>query len=327
MKLVLVNEQINNKILATPIYNQDGRIFLNKGCALTSSMIKRIKNFGINTTYIEDENNDLTVEYVLDMPIKLKNIKILKEVFERAKKERKIEEKTLSIMIDEIIENVNLSENAFMFNDIVKNDNDIDIYIHSIEVCILSIIIGINRGYNSKQLKNLGMAALLHDIGKMFSQGEKHAEEGYKFIKSANVFPTTVYMTIYQHHENEDGSGYPEGIAGEKIYELAKVVHICDYYLNLISDVSKNLINETMEKITAQANSKFSEDVYKDFIKSIYCYPNGLPIKLNNGLDGTVVMQNKNYPLRPIIGVFLNNEPRLINLMDHLTLFIDKINL
>ncbi|MBC2396985.1 HD-GYP domain-containing protein [Clostridium tetanomorphum] len=228
-------------------------------------------------------------------------------------------------MIDEIINNVNLSENAFMFNDIVKNNNDIELYIHSIDVCILSVILGINRGYNKKYLKNLAMAALLHDIGKMFSQGDDHVKEGYKFIKGTNSFPPTVYMTIYQHHENEDGSGYPEGIDREKIYELSKVVHICDYYVNLINDINKNLINETMEKITAQASSKFSEDVYKDFIKSIYCYPNGLPIKLNNGLDGTVVMQNKNYPLRPIIGVFVNNEPRLINLMDHLTLFIDKI--
>lgn len=325
MKLVLVNEKIINRVLATPIYNQDGKIFLNKGYVFTPTMVERIRNFGINTTYIEDENDDLTVQHVLDMSIKLKNIGILKQVFERAKKERKIEEKILSVMIDEIIDNVNLSENAFMFNDIIKNNNEMDIYIHSINVCILSIIVGINREYNRKQLKNLAMAALLHDIGKMFSDGEKHAEEGYKFIKGANAFPTTVYMTIYQHHENEDGSGYPEGMAGEKIYELSKVVHICDYYINLISDINKNLINETMEKITAQASSKFSQDVYKDFIKSIYCYPNGLPIKLNNGLNATVVMQNKNYPLRPIIGVFINNEPRLINLMDHLTLFIDKI--
>ncbi|WP_027623858.1 HD-GYP domain-containing protein [Clostridium lundense] len=325
MKLVLVNEKLINKVLATPIYNQDGKVFLNKGYVFTDSMIERIKNFGINTTYIEDENNDLSVQHVLDMSIKLKNIGILKQVFERAKKERKIEEKIISSMVDEMIDNVNLSENAFIFNDIIKNSGDIDIYIHSIDVCILSIIIGINREYNKKQLKNLAMAALLHDIGKMFSDGEKHAEEGYKFIKGVNAFPTTVYMTICQHHENEDGSGYPEGITGEKIYELAKVVHICDYYINLISDINKNLINETIERITAQASSKFSQNVYKDFIKSIYCYPNGLPIKLNNGLNATVVMQNKNYPLRPIIGVFINNEPKLINLMDHLTLFIDKI--
>ncbi|MBC2396984.1 hypothetical protein [Clostridium tetanomorphum] len=89
MKLVLVNEKIINKVLATPIYAQDGRIFLNKGYVFTSSIIERIKNFGINTTYIEDENNDLTVEHILDMPIKLKNIGILKDVFERAKKEKK----------------------------------------------------------------------------------------------------------------------------------------------------------------------------------------------------------------------------------------------
>lgn len=325
MKLVSVNPKIKDKILAIPIYDQHGRTLLNKGITFTENSIKIIKKLGINTTYIEDENDDITVQDALDVSIKLKDLAVLKDVFEKARSSKKIDEKAISDMVEEITENINTSENAFIFNDITQSDEINNLCLHSLNVCMFAILIGISKKYDHKKLVNLAAAALLHDIGKLFCTGKEHPKEGYNFIKNSNSFPVTVYVSILQHHENVNGSGYPQGIDGDNIYEFAKIINICDTYINLTQNASMNLINETVEKITAQAAEKFGEEVYRDFMKSVYCYPNGLSVKLSNGLDATVVMQNKSFPLRPIVGTIEEDTPKLINLLENLTLFIKEV--
>lgn len=325
MKLVSVNSKINDKKLAIPIYDQHGRTLLNKGATFTENSINVIKKLGINSTYIEDENDDITVQNALDVSIKLKDLMLLKDVFKRAKADKKIDERTISNIVEEIIENINTSENAFLFNDITGNEGNNNLCIHSLNVCIFAILIGINKKYDQKKLINLAEAALLHDVGKLFSEGKDHPKKGYNFIKNSNSFPVTVYVSILQHHENADGSGYPEGIGEDKIYEFAKIINICDTYINLTNNASMGLINETIENITAQAAEKFGQSTYRDFMKSVYCYPNGLSVKLSNGLNATVVMQNKNFPLRPIVGTIEEDTPKLINLLENLTLFIKEV--
>lgn len=324
MRLATLENNIGEK-LAAPIYMLNGLMVANKGVVLSEKSIKRIKEMGIESAYIMDENEDVQVEEVLPAQIKLKILKLLDNLFNEAAKKGKLDQKLTIGIVDEIIENINISENAFLLNNIGRQDKDIDLCKHSLNVAILSILVGKNRGYDDKKVLNLGIGALLHDIGKLFTQGKDHVTKGYDFVKNISWLSPTSTICVYEHHENQDGSGYPIGIKGDKIYELAKIVSICNEYVHL--NIDKNIMpNETMDIITAKATNCFDPDIYRNFVQSIYCYSNGISVKLNNGLEGVVIMQNKNFPTRPVVCAYKNGTPfHTYNLIENPTLFIEKI--
>ena len=326
MKLTIVSDNVIGSQLAVPIYNGDGILAINSGMNITDKVVNYIKRLGINTIYIHDGFDEITLQDVIDSGIRLSLLKTLKAEFNSIKTKKWINESVISRVVENIISNVNLSENAFLYNNIGYTDDEIALVNHSIDVAILSIIVGANNGYDQKKLFSLGVGALLHDIGKLFTSEEDHTLVGYKLAKSNVFFTPTMCVPILQHHENKDGSGFPEKIYEDKIYEFSKIVSICNEYI-VQSNSHKGLLpHEIMEHITTEATKRFDFEIFKKFNDSIHCYPNGLTIELNNGLKGIVIMQNKNFPLRPIIMVNKNdNERAYINLMDILTLFISKV--
>lgn len=94
---------------------------------------------------------------------------------------------------------------------------------------------------------------------------------------------------------------------------------------DILQSSNSFLPHEVLEKISADVGKKFSEEHYKDFIKVIYCYPNGLPIKSSNGTEGVVVMQNKNFPQRPVVKIKNAGTTNYVNLMESLNLFIEAV--
>lgn len=325
MRLTVLNEKLIGKELAVPIYTQTGTIYLNKGSIFSERSIEQVKKIGINTVYIEDGINDVTLQEVYDTPLRLKAIKDLNSVFDDCKKNKYIQEQPIIEIIEDIIKNINISENAYLYNNISKNDKKFALATHSLDVTILSIMVGYNKKYGKDKLLKLGIGAILHDIGKLFKEGEEHTTEGYRLVKMNNYFLPTSYTCINSHHENEDGTGYPAKLKGDKIYEFAKIVAICNDYINMLDSNDTMLPHDAIEKITAMTGRKFSNDIYKDFVISIYCYPNGLTVKLNNGLEAMVIKQNRDMPSRPIVAFKENGEAKYTNLMDNPTLFIEEV--
>lgn len=325
MKLVALNEKSIGQELAVPIYTQSGMIYLNKKAKITDKNIEQIRKIGINTIYINDGNDGIGLQEVYETQLRLKAVKELKNAFDDCKKNKYIKEEPIIKIVEEIIENINISENAYMYDNVATNDEMFELCNHSLNVALLAIIIGYNKKYSEDKLLKLGIGAILHDVGKIFSKDKNHVIEGYNLVKKNNYFSPTSCICIRSHHENENGTGYPDKLKGNKIYEFAKIVSICDEYINTL-DLNKIILpHEAIEVLTAMGQQKFSNEIYKDFISSIYCYPNGLTIKLNNGLEGTVVKQNKNMPTRPIVSIKLNGNTKYINLLNMLTLFIDKV--
>ena len=132
---------------------------------------------------------------------------------------------------------------------------DIDNYtfLHSVDVCIYSIIIGKKLGYGKEPLMTLGMGAILHDIGKCkvpveilqkpdrltdeeFHTMKLHTVYGYEIIKNSYQLSTKIANIAFQHHEKWDGSGYPMGISQIDIDPLSRIVALADVYDALTSD-------------------------------------------------------------------------------------------
>jgi putative nucleotidyltransferase with HDIG domain len=121
-------------------------------------------------------------------------------------------------------------------------------YTHSINVCTFSVALAqFGRTIDLKELHKLGIGALLHDIGKTriseavlnkkepLSPSEvalmkKHPDWGVELLKESNLVSPEVYLPIRQHHEREDGSGYPDGLTGEQIHRFSKIVAIADCF-------------------------------------------------------------------------------------------------
>lgn len=211
MRLVILNDTLVGKKTANNIYNENGIMFLREGSTLTLNIIKRLINMGIGTLYIEEDvANMLTLQEVLDSKIKLKLIKRLMELFKNIKKTQYIEYEAFTSIVEEIIKNINLSENAILLNNFTKNDNMFNFCMHAIDVTLIAIKVGSYRRYDIKKLTNLALAAILHDVGKLITDDDEvqhHAVAGYNLLRKNIMFKSTTYMSVLNHHEFEDGSG------------------------------------------------------------------------------------------------------------------------
>lgn len=326
MKLVLANNNLVGEILANPIYTENGMMFLNKGNKINKTVISRLKKMGVTTIYVEDGNDEINLQEVLSTPVKIQYLKLLKEVFEEIKKKDYVNADKVFDIVEDMMKNINLSENAALVSNLAPNDDLSKLAIHSLDVTILTLMLCIRKKFDDKKLLKIGAAALLHDIGKLYVNGKEHVIKGHELLKENPVFTSTTYMAVYYLYEREDGFGQ-FGISGERIHEFTKILSICNEYIKNINGDKPMLPHVAIEKIIAETGSKFDKDIYIDFTKSVYCYPNGLQIKLSNGQEGIVVMQNSGFTTRPILGIKTNEGYKFCNLIEteNLTLFIEKV--
>lgn len=229
-------------------------------------------------------------------------------------------------IIADVMRNINVYENAVLLNNIMSDDELTSRAIHSLDVLVLALIVGVNKKFSEEKLIRLGTAALLHDIGKMFTEGEDHVKKGQSVIKSNTSFAATVYMSVYYLQECVDGSGLM-GVSGDKIPEFSKIIAICNRYSKLTAGEDAILPHQAMEVLSAKVATKLDKDMLKEFIDSVYCYPTGLRVRLSNGEEGIVAMQNKGMTTRPVVIINDNGEYKFFNLIDkaNLTLSIQEV--
>lgn len=199
-------------------------------------------------------------------------------------------------------------------------------YLHSLSVCILSVSFGRYLGLPEKTLLELGFGAFLHDIGKMHIPDEvlnkpgrltpeemsvmrKHPELGVEIVEGSGNIPSSSRNVIYSHHERLDGSGYIEGVSGEKISPLTHIVSVCDTYDAIISHRPYKRANAPLDATAELYRTRgrfFEADLIYKFIGFIGVYPVGSLVELTTREVG-VVVENSSDPLRPRLLVLLDN--------------------
>jgi putative nucleotidyltransferase with HDIG domain len=329
--------------LAKTVYGADGTVLLSAGMELKERYVKRLQDFGIPAVYIEDNISEgVVIPDLLQETTRVQSIKFIKDSFKSIQINSKINVEQLKKVVDDIIDEILYNKNVLVgLSDIRAVDEYT--YGHSVNVCAISIIIGVALGYDQLRLRDLALGAILHDVGKCkipketlnkrgtltedeFSLIKKHTEEGFILIRQYEEISSLVAHVAYQHHERLDGTGYPRRLNGDEIHEFAKIVAVADVYDALVTNRPYRdsiLPHEAVEMIMAGTGSHLDEQVVKVFLKNITLYPNGSIVRLTTGQMGVVVDQNRGANSRPIVRIL--DSDKEIDLIKRLNVLITEV--
>ncbi|MFV1982440.1 MAG: HD-GYP domain-containing protein [Thiohalomonadales bacterium] len=242
---------------------------------------------------------------------------------------KSVNTKDARIIVTNLVDSIVSSPDASMWLTHLKKRDEYTA-IHSVNVCILTITFGRAIGVDKKDLINLGLGALLHDIGKMktpleilnkegkltkdeFTIMMRHPYEGYSVLKEdKNMSPESLEI-ILSHHERLDGSGYPGNITEVKITYFTRIVSIVDVYDAITSDrVYHDGISphDALNKLFQWMPGKYDKELMEKFIKTIGIYPIGSIVELKSGHVGMVAKFDEKNKLRPVIMLLLDKNKK-----------------
>ena len=313
-------------ILAQPLLNKRGDVFLARNASVSKFMVQRIKEEQYRGVYVYDKlSKGINPKNQIPADVQLKAMCALKDVdIDRC-----------AYLSGEILDSLKHADSISMnINSLAAYDSST--YTHSLNVAMYAGTFGLLYGMEYERVSKLIAAALLHDIGKTkipeailnkpgalseeeFAEIKKHPQYGYDMLKDMASISPLVRVPILEHHENYDGSGYPKGLADKKTHIFSKIIHICDVYDAMLSRRSyKDAINpgEVIDFITARGNTMFNGDLVDFFMQSITPYPEGVLVKLSDGRIAVVASQNKGFPQSPVVRDMRGNMVDLVHESD-----------
>lgn len=314
--------------LAKTVLNSDGGILLSQGIELKESFVQKLASHGITEIYVEDdisggiEIRDVVCEATRNDAKVLVADLMDNYHFTNSSAVDEIK-KTIYKIIDEL-----LSQKDILYN--LADIKSVDDYTfnHCVNVSILSLITGIELGFDMEHLRGLGVGAILHDIGKLFipkailqkpsqltveefEEIKKHTVLGYELLKKNEKINLSSAYISFGHHERYDGSGYPLQLKGSNIHIFPRIVAIADVYDALTSDRvyrKKLKANEVFEYITSLGIHHFDPKVIEAFVKHVSIYPVGTGVLLNTGERALVARANVKMPTRPLVRVLCKDK-------------------
>lgn len=297
--------------LSYDLFDNAGRVLINGGATLTQGYINKLKRLGFPGLYISDTlSSGIVVNEII--PASLRN-EAQKSVKQRDVKScRSISE----VIIKEIVDRADLSINMAD----LRGYDDYT-YAHSVNVAVLSSIIGYGLDLDEDSLRELALAAMLHDIGKQDIPAEimnkpgrltpqeyqimkTHAQKSYDYIKDRNDVPTSVKKAVLNHHENLDGSGYPNGKDELELFLYERIIHVADVYdaLTATRPYKKAYSSfEASEYLMGGCGTMFDKRVVESLLKYVPLYPKGEAVITSDGRQAIINDNTDLHNLRPII--------------------------
>ena len=350
MRQVGVNSLKIGDVLGKTIYSSNGRTLLGKGVKLTPLFISKLRDMGISIVYIEDHRfNDVVVEDVISEEHRREAMEILEQSTQAVRLGKDMDGFQLKIVINKIVEELMFKKDILVnMMDIRSRDNHT--FAHSVNVCVLSTVLGKVMHLDSEKLETLAIGALLHDIGMVHlppnllnnieeltpsekEQVKTHTTLGFEDLRKRKEFSLVVAHIAFQHHEHINGTGYPRQLKEGEIHPLAQIVAIADLYDKLTSDHSelkRVMPHEACEVLMGLVGKVFPLEPIRMFLRNIAAYPTGITVRLNTGEIGVVVDQNPSIPARPVVRVYDDTDfngahGKEYNMVDCRTLFITEV--
>lgn len=311
MRYVSLKEARPGMVLAYDLYDSFGRTLVGGKCELTAYYIEKLYDYGFDGIYIDDElSQDIEVEPAISPQLRREGLACVRE--ENVDGCRDVAKR----MVDEI-----LNKGVMSLDMADLRTYDDYTFAHSVNVAVFCCAIGMGMDMNEEDLTNLVTAALLHDLGKLQIPSEilnkpgrltpeeyqimkSHATLSYEIISERWDISSYVKMAVLFHHENVDGSGYPQGLDGSEQTLFTKILHVADVYDALISKrpyKKPYSPYDASEYLMGGCGIMFDRKVVDTLLRVIPLYPKGTEVALSDGRVGIIYENSGVHNLRPVI--------------------------
>ena len=356
MRLIAVDTIKENDILGKSIYSADAALLLSSGVRLSPTMVRSLKKNNIYYIYINDGLSEgIEPMSIISDEVKIQSVakveKIMKKTFSQGalKKGRVLDDKVVDEyknIVKDLLELLSEMPDR-LYNMVELMGTDMYTYSHSVNVAVLSIVIGLAMKLDHEKIQHMSMGALMHDLGKMFVPDDilkkpselspdefenmkGHVSLGYELVKDDLALSGITKQIIYGHHERLDGTGYPRGLKENHISIYTRIVSICDMFDAMTTDrvyQRKMPVYKAIDVMMGEAIQRIDANLLKTFIDNVAIYKPGETVVLEDGRKGIVVDVRKGFATRPIIRIIedqLGQKPYEIDLKYHLSVFIKE---
>ena len=319
MRLIRVCELKEGMVLAKDVLDNTGRILLLEGIEIKDTFIDKLKHIGIFAVYVNDSTLILPTTPVIPLS-RSETIAATEKALHDIILKKNIKASGLREKVAKLIEDILKADTlAILVSEIQSYDRyTLD---HSFNVAVLSIITGLTYGLPKDELVELGIGALLHDVGKIFVSNsiltkkgrltpseweeiKKHPDFGYKVLASNMDISKEALDVVKQHHERINGTGYPHGLRGESISSYGKIAMITDAFDAMTSNrVYKKGITpyKAIGAIKAMRGLLFDNNIVDAFLAKMSSYPVGCKVRLNTGQIGVVIKTDEITETKPTV--------------------------
>lgn len=312
--------------LANDICSDDGKILFSQGTILNQQAIKKLSTWGINKVKIIAE---VTTNPITDPKVRQfinsynQSVTVVQKAFDEIRQTQQIPGETFQnfqTTANTITERVMAAGNII---DQLYNLPQCDDYTfrHSVNVSAIAALIATWLKFPPESVSAISLSGLLHDVGKSqlaprllnkssllspadYECYKQHTTLGYELANKIPNMAQSILSGLVEHHEREDGSGYPFSLLGENIHPYAKIVAVADLYdeaLTINCDQPGALSPyESLENLRTQIHC-LDAKVCITFVDNMTNFLSGNPIALTDGRCGRVVCINKNTPSRSMV--------------------------
>lgn len=307
--------------LGKDIYNYDSQLLLPQGTVITKEHLNHFSARQIEDIYIrEAQPKPRTGKPFAE--VYTSSLEVVKTFMLEAKLGKPLDVQDIKETTDILFHQVFDETDLFRQMRLMKDKDDY-LFTHSVNVCLLCILIGRWLKCDENTIKELGTAGLLHDIGKVqidagilnkpeklsdqeFEEVKRHTMLGYDMIVQTGLLPNEIANAALMHHERADGSGYPMGIRGYHTPFYAAAVAVADVYDAITStrSYSARCSPYTAAEILWQESfGRLDPRIVRVFYDKIANFYVGNEVLLSNNERGLVIYVDPSQPTRPIVMV------------------------
>lgn len=237
--------------------------------------------------------------------------------------------KSFQPLVEELTESVFRNPGALVSLARLKTKDDYS-YMHSVAVCALMISLSRELGLGASACREAGLAGLLHDVGKAlmpldvlnkpgkltdaeFDVMRSHPARGHALLVEGGTAGAEAMDVCLHHHERIDGTGYPHGLQGEQIGQMARMGAICDVYDAISSTRPYKAAWDPADSISRMASwaGHFDPTLFAVFVRSLGIYPTGSLVRLRSGRLAVVIKQHPKDLTSPTVKVFFSTKSNL----------------